>query len=66
MIPSLLAQQLETKENSPDIYAYISVEDTNNEHNKHKKNLSGQILKCNLSKSRLVRGVILSEVGTTL
>lgn len=66
MIPSLLAQQSETNEQPSDIYAYISVKDAKNEANKQKKELSGKILKCNLSKSRLVRGVILSEVGPSL
>lgn len=61
VIPSLLAQQSETNEQPSDIYAYISVKDAKNEANKQKKELSGKILKCNLSKSRLVRGVILSE-----
>lgn len=61
VIPSLLSQKSENNENSPDIYAYLSVEDTKNEQNKQRKELSGQILKCNLSKSRLVRGVILTE-----
>nr|XP_043629244.1 WD repeat-containing protein 75 [Erigeron canadensis] len=51
VIPSLLAQQSENNEKSPDLYAYISVANES----------SGQILKCNLSKSRLVRGVIVSE-----
>ncbi|XP_024959966.1 WD repeat-containing protein 75 [Cynara cardunculus var. scolymus] len=61
VIPSLLSQRSENDVKSPDIYAYVSVEDTKNEQNKQRKELSGQILKCNLSKSRLVRGVILTE-----
>lgn len=64
VIPSLLSQQSENNEKSHDIYAYISVEDIKSEKNKHRKELHGQILKCNLSKSRLVPGVILSESKT--
>ncbi|KAL8230509.1 hypothetical protein R6Q57_000287 [Mikania cordata] len=61
VIPSLFIHQSEKNENVSDTYAYISVENIKNEQNKHRKELKGQILKCNLSKSRLVRGVILSE-----
>ncbi|KAI3496693.1 hypothetical protein L1887_39064 [Cichorium endivia] len=61
VVPSLLAQQSENNEKPSDIYAYISVKDTKNQQNKQKKDMNGQILKCNLTKSYLVRGVILSE-----
>ncbi|KAJ0755262.1 putative transcription factor WD40-like family [Helianthus annuus] len=60
VIPSFLDRQSENSETQPDTYAYISVEDTKTEQNKQ-RNLRGQIRKCNLSKSRLVRGAILSE-----
>ncbi|KAI7755931.1 hypothetical protein M8C21_023302 [Ambrosia artemisiifolia] len=62
VIPSLLARQSENSETQSDTYAYISVENTKAEQNKQRKELRVQILKCNLSKSRLVRGVILSEI----
>ncbi|KAL4582790.1 hypothetical protein LXL04_007349 [Taraxacum kok-saghyz] len=55
VIPSLLAQQ---SQYPSDIYAYISVK---SQQKKQMKDLNGQILKCNLSKSRLIRGVLLSE-----
>ncbi|GKC86980.1 WD repeat-containing protein 75, partial [Tanacetum coccineum] len=61
VIPSYHSQKPENTENPTDIYAYISVQDTKNKQNKPNKDLAGQILKCNLTKSRLVRGVILSE-----
>ncbi|GJX93853.1 WD repeat-containing protein 75 [Tanacetum coccineum] len=61
VIPSYHAQKPENTENPTDIYAYISVQDTKNKQSKPNKDLAGQILKCNLTKSRLVRGVILSE-----
>ncbi|KAK1433946.1 hypothetical protein QVD17_10864 [Tagetes erecta] len=61
VIPSLLTHQSEDKDKLSDIYAYISVEDTKNAQNNQRNELRGKILKCNLSKSRLVRGVTLSE-----
>ncbi|PWA42860.1 hypothetical protein CTI12_AA541330 [Artemisia annua] len=61
VIPSYHAQKPENTENPTDVYAYISVQDTKNKQNKPNKDLTGQILKCNLTKSRLVSGVILSE-----
>ncbi|KAI3806876.1 hypothetical protein L1987_22794 [Smallanthus sonchifolius] len=61
VVPSFLAHKSENSEKLSDIYAYISVEDTKNEQNKQRNELSGKILKCNLSKSHLVPGVILSE-----
>ncbi|XP_076882283.1 uncharacterized protein LOC143530701 [Bidens hawaiensis] len=61
VIPSLLARQSESNESQSDTYAYISVEDTKTEQNDKRKDLTGKILKCNLSKSRLVSGVILGE-----
>ncbi|XP_071730304.1 uncharacterized protein [Rutidosis leptorrhynchoides] len=61
VIPSLLDQRSENSEKSRDLYAYISVEDTKTDQNMQRKELRGQLLKCNLSKCRVVRGVILSE-----
>ncbi|XP_076898013.1 uncharacterized protein LOC143551471 [Bidens hawaiensis] len=61
VIPSLLAHQSEKNESQSDTYAYISVEDTKTEQNDKRNDLRGKILKCNLSKSHLVSGVILGE-----
>ncbi|GJV14071.1 potassium channel AKT1-like protein [Tanacetum coccineum] len=54
-------QKPENTENLTEIYAYISVHDTKNKQNKPNKDQARQILKCNLTKSRLVCGAILSE-----
>lgn len=61
VIPSLLGQPLERGAKFQDLFAYVSVENIQMKDNKPMP-ARGQILKCNLTKSRLAAGVILSEV----
>lgn len=60
VIPSLLGQPLERGAKFQDLFAYVSVENIQMKDNKPMP-ARGQILKCNLTKSRLAAGVILSE-----
>lgn len=58
MIPGLVSQPLESSEKSMDVFAYISSQDIK----QNGQTLSWQIQKCNLTKSRLAGGVILTKV----
>ncbi|XP_010276147.1 PREDICTED: WD repeat-containing protein 75 [Nelumbo nucifera] len=60
VIPGLLHPQIHSNGKPSDLYAYVSVEDTSKQGDKSKV-LRGQIRKCNLSESRLLGGVTLSE-----
>uniref|UniRef100_A0A9I9DF46 WD repeat-containing protein 75 second beta-propeller domain-containing protein n=1 Tax=Cucumis melo TaxID=3656 RepID=A0A9I9DF46_CUCME len=60
VIPSLLGQPLERDAKSGDLFAYVSVENIGVKDGKPVP-VRGQILKCNLTKSRLAAGVILAE-----
>lgn len=60
VIPSFLGQPLERDSKSRDLFAYVSVENIKVKDNKPVPT-SAQILKCNLTKSRLAAGVILAE-----
>lgn len=64
VIPSLLGQPLERDAKSGDLFAYVSVENIGVKDGKPVP-MRGQILKCNLTKSRLAAGVILAEVQLT-
>ena len=62
MIPSL-ASKLDDRDNKQgDLFAYVSIEDISDP-SKKPKPLRGQILKWNLSASKLVPGAVLREVG---
>lgn len=61
VIPSILGQPANGDEKQSQVFAYVSVEDTEVQENKPKA-LCGQIRKCNLTKSRLAGGLILGEV----
>nr|GMD34689.1 WD repeat-containing protein 75 [Ipomoea batatas]GME03454.1 WD repeat-containing protein 75 [Ipomoea batatas] len=58
VIPGLVSQPLESSEKSMDVFAYISSQDIKQ---KDGQTLSWQIQKCNLTKSRLAGGVILTK-----
>ncbi|KAF4391174.1 hypothetical protein G4B88_016484 [Cannabis sativa] len=60
VIPSLLVQSDKDKENESPLFAYISVENSNVQQKKV-NSLCGQIKKFNLTKSRMVGGVVLRE-----
>ncbi|KAF4391188.1 hypothetical protein G4B88_016498 [Cannabis sativa] len=60
VIPSLLVQSDKDKENESPLFAYISVENSNVQEKKV-NTLCGQIKKFNLTKSRMVGGVVLRE-----
>ncbi|KAL5549203.1 hypothetical protein UlMin_004434 [Ulmus minor] len=60
VIPSILDQTSTGSEEQPHTFAYISVENTKVKESKS-KTLRGQILKCNLTKSRIAGGAILGE-----
>lgn len=62
VIPSLLGQPMDRDAKPQNLFAYISVENIKVKDNKP---VRGQILKCNLTKSRLAAGVILAEVQFT-
>lgn len=64
VIPSLLGQLLERDVKSRDLFAYVSVQNIGVKDGKPVP-VRGQILKCNLTKSRLATGVILAEVQLT-
>lgn len=64
VIPSLLGQPPESDTKTQDLFAYISVENIQMKDNKPVP-ARGQILKCNLTKSRMAAGVILAEVQFT-
>uniref|UniRef100_A0A5B7C8A1 Putative WD repeat-containing protein 75 isoform X2 n=1 Tax=Davidia involucrata TaxID=16924 RepID=A0A5B7C8A1_DAVIN len=72
VIPGLLPQQAESNEKPPDLFAYVSTKNMKEQEQlpnnlsgqirlSKKKILSGQIRKCNLTQSRLARGVTLAE-----
>ena len=65
VIPSFLGQPQERDSKSRDLFAYVSVENIKVKDNKPVPT-NGQILKCNLTKSRLAAGVILAEVQTKI
>ncbi|EEF29164.1 wd40 protein, putative [Ricinus communis] len=60
VIPSLLSQQAETNEKRSKLFAYVSIENTK-ETEDQSKSLRGLIKKCNLTDSRLLGGVTLTE-----
>ena len=62
MIPSILCQQEENNAKTPNIFAYVSVQDKIELDNRS-KSLRGQIRKCNLTNSRMSGKQILKEVN---
>ncbi|KAL6998977.1 hypothetical protein U1Q18_000143 [Sarracenia purpurea var. burkii] len=60
VIPSLFSQPMESHEKTPDLFAYVSTGDANQQV-KRPNALCGHIRKCNLTKSRLAGGVTLAE-----
>lgn len=65
VIPGLLSLASESDEKSPDLFAYVSIDEMK-EQEKLPNTLHGQIRKCNLTESRLVGGVTLAEVHVLL
>ena len=61
VIPSILDQTSKGSEEQPHTFAYIFFENTKVKESKS-KTLCGQILECNLTKSRIAGGAILGEV----
>lgn len=59
VIPGILSQVAETDGKTPNLFAYLSVENTKIQDDQPK--VHRKILKCNLTKSRLAAGVILAE-----
>ncbi|KAH9606925.1 hypothetical protein KSS87_009320 [Heliosperma pusillum] len=60
VIPGLLSNQDDKDSKQHDLFAYVSIEDISDPGNKP-KHMRGQIRKCNLTASKLVRGLILKE-----
>lgn len=60
VIPNLLSQTSDNGGKLPELFAYVYTEDVKQEGKPN--SLGGQLRKCNLTKSRLVRGITLAEV----
>uniref|UniRef100_A0A7N0VM13 WD repeat-containing protein 75 second beta-propeller domain-containing protein n=1 Tax=Kalanchoe fedtschenkoi TaxID=63787 RepID=A0A7N0VM13_KALFE len=63
VIPRFLRQQVQNDDKKSDLYAYVSVEDIEGRDNPNKSS-SGQIRKCNLTKSHLIAALTLAETPT--